>query len=367
MMKQFWFVFLGCCFFFAPGCVFTDDTDKLRDDLNTYRDSATSSSSDTTSNLSTDIDSATETAHSSDDSMGTNTSTSTDSNMDVVTPLDTTTGTEIDTSSDTNMAPECTGDTDCIGEWCDTAAKICKTCNQDNACGESCSACDTEHPYCSQDGSTCVQCEHDDHCGMSFPDIPHCDLNNKICHECTTNTHCRPEVDTEDTDVGMQYIYSSDDNPYISPDGICSPDKTCTCWGSRTQGLEGTCNSDADCPQNLGYRCLRDFDDQVNLHKICLRECTAQAPVNPVEGIECALKGTMYVWVPKTTCHAFNMLGEDCSQNTNICSADNSGLISDSYCKSGLCTYNCNSSDNWCKHPLPNCGTQAPFTNLCTQ
>jgi hypothetical protein len=114
------------------------------------------------------------------------------------------------------------------------------------------------------------------------------------------------------------------------------------------------------------YQCAIEFDAPgvINDRFVCLKECAvAQTPQN---GMACetreTLTGTAQVWVPMTTCFAFDKFGEDCSVNVAICSVDGSGPILDGACPTGTCTFSCYDSGagagdgSWC--PNNNCDIQ---------
>ena len=302
------------------------------------------------------------------------------------------------------------------GEWCEN--HLCTACNTDDHCGVNCVACGGAEPKCI-DGQ-CVECGQDTDC----PDNePICNTNNNTCVECLVDSHCRPDVivvavadtdtpadtgdsssgtdsdtvsDTVDTtsatvdtavdtdtsfDTDTMYVVDTG-KPFLSPLGVCTPDNTCSCWvGTPTaqdtdvsEVLRRDCDVDTDCPDN-SYRCLRDYwlDDGVHdpiFHKSCLRVCNSDWTGQVYNGLECRQFDSIFVWVPMTTCYAFNQLNADCSSDTYMCSVDGNdmngtGDILDGACNSDVCTYRCADS-NWCAEDAE-CGTSFPFEGSCVK
>ncbi|MBN2527149.1 MAG: hypothetical protein JXR76_12215 [Deltaproteobacteria bacterium] len=222
------------------------------------------------------------------------------------------------------------------GEWCDTD-HFCMICNNDEHCGDDCSACDTERPRCF-DGDSCVECLEDADCPN---ERPVCDTASHSCHECLKNEHCRPQIvvaridgdtdsnsdtntDTEsDSDTEPDFfdtdtVYAIDINkPWLSPIGVCTPDHTCTCWAPTPERgdtdekeiLAKNCE-ETGCPD--GYKCLIDFENGARAHMACLRLCNLEFDDEMRNGLSCDQLGPYFAWKPVTTCFTYAKIGEDC-------------------------------------------------------
>ncbi len=255
----------------------------------------------------------------------------------------------------------------------------CDPCNTSDHCGPECDSCDAKFPdcqpqdqpaaascfcttdpdscgpgyRCSDDRTVCLPCNEDTACGLSCTNCkadesastPFCDTTGGTCVECAEDSHC-----TGGTEA-----------PFNSAIGICTPDHACSCW---VESLKGGCTLTTQCPQ--GYHCARDWDGPgVADHYACLRSCTAERA--PELGITCEYRRTaegqdQLVWVPMTTCFAYRQFKWGLEHNlgcteleTADCSIDGvSGTIEDGNCLDGWCTYPCYDSsitdgaDSWC-------------------
>jgi hypothetical protein len=225
--------------------------------------------------------------------------------------------------------------------------------------------CDPANDTCAA-GSHCVEgacesCITDDACGSNCQDCtgttPFCDMaeNGGLggCVQCMDNNDCRDGAAA----------------PFNSPLGLCTPDKTCTCWVDPASAETLACSDSSACPPD--YTCAQDLLNKN--HFACLRDCTETQDHTPVEGIACELRNTLtaqqaYVWVPMTTCYAFDKFGISCTIH-NDCRI--SSTLNDGACQTineqDVCTYTCNDGtahDSWC--PYGNtCGLQyCDATNL---
>ena len=271
----------------------------------------------------------------------------------------------------------------CTDTSCDTAHRCvdgaCTPCYEHDACGPTCDPCPETTPdcagaapatavcVCNQDScgdyyrceaGACEACGYTDTgCGPSCQDctagdFPHCDTEATTpgCVQCTEDDHCR---------LGST-------PPYNSPIGLCTPDRTCTCV---VETQEGDCDSNLDCPN--GTVCAQDFynDGSGAEHYVCLDACTS--PGDPENGLACQNKPTVAggnadVWVPMTSCYAFERFGADCEHDVGGAPDPNkcrlSGDLRDGTCEedpviSGLyrCTYSCwdgeasAGQDSWCQ------------------
>ncbi len=252
-------------------------------------------------------------------------------------------------------AGDCVPDLD-NGSFCDEPSDCASdNCNNDTCCpagGTCCTGpevCAQEQPICGAEFQ-CVDCNVEDLCENQYRLTPICDTSSGRCVECLTNEHCLLEMDTDsetdiDTDTELPL-------PFKSPLGACTPDHVCTCWVDHDTWQ---CTTSADC--DSGYLCAQDFIG--GFHATCLRSCsTAQTPFNGVacEERDIAEPGSRLVWVPVTTCYAFNRFGIDSSAGEEICSVDGPDGLEDGFGHmfdgQNCCTYSCNSEldtddDNW--------------------
>ena len=384
-------------------------------DSATTTDSGTESNgsdeSDSTSDTRTDSDRETETATdtNSDTIIESGTDTSSDSASDTLVVEDTDTGEnctvltwECGTGSNSKgVLLDCDAEIGCeSGSRCNEHA--CVSCNTDSHCGESCAVCG-ENGFVSKtrcfddtddtDFPVCVQCLTDADCPV---DRPNCDPELHECFECFTNAHCRPDTEiiqivATDSDTGTDMDTDSDtsidtnsatagpdtdtayirdtEHPWKSPLGVCTPDNTCTCWvptpDSEVENIESElmvgCMTNSECPSDE-YNCLRDYYDDTPVtplyHLACLRLCDAGEEGQISAGLECrSFDGTVFAWIPMTTCFAFSKIYDDCSSQTFICSVDGNGNINDAACLNGKCTYRCD-DDNWCPESSSGCGAE---------
>ena len=151
-------------------------------------------------------------------------------------------------------------------------------------------------------------------CGECLGVLAVCDADAGTCHECMSDGDCR-------ADGG-------------SPIGLCTSERTCTCWASPSSPRDG-CSGDKDCPD--GYRCARDWDDGLDAHAACLRPCGEQGFV--FGGLVCEVRSpvTEPVWVPTdTTCYARGRYEESCNGLDSDC-----GLYKEGECDNLSCTYHC--------------------------
>ncbi len=366
------------------------DTDT---DSDTDTDTDTDSDSDADTDTDTDTDSDTDTDADTDTDTDADTDSDTDSDTDADTDSDTDSDTDADTDSDTDTdtdtctvndacgssctdctansnTPVCVGGAQCgcaggdcsTGRWCNADAGVageCYYCVVDEHCGTGCTACSGTTPVCKGatpaaascvcddspdscgDYSYCVSdeceaCNTNDACGKDCVDCsggePHCDVDQDggVCVECANDAHCR-------VDGGVA--------PWNSPLGLCTEDNTCTCWVSSEDGF---CSNTSQCPSGLGFQCARDKTG-LNTHAVCLRSCS---PASVSEnGVACESRISDgpydYVWVPMTTCFAFNKFGTLCAGDDNVCRI--SALLDDGSCENfggtDYCTYSCYDED----------------------
>ena len=350
-------------------------------------------------------------------------------------PVDTDTGTDCagmiwdcgDGTNNMGFYLNCDASPGCAdtGQICDTDFHECVDCDQDNMCGPSCLACADATPKC-RAGLECVECLADGDCAV---DSPVCDTDRNICVECVTNAHCRPSigvvviVDTEtDTDTATDTATSTDtdtntstetdtqtetetetettgpdtdtaylvdtNKPWQSPLGVCTPDNNCSCWvetpdasaTDKLDALKDECTDDSDCPSEE-FRCLMDYYLWANpvpiTHTSCLRICHSDWAGQILDGLECRSFGTVYAWVPMTTCFAYSRIGNLCSPGTDECRL--SAEYGDGTCQENLdvfpATYNCTFScwdddagvnnDEWCPNASQITDACANQNNYC--
>jgi len=288
---------------------------------------------------------------------GTDADADTDTDADGDTDVDTDADTDGDTDADSDTDTD--GDTDSCDMPPDCAALGWECGDGDNGCGDllDCDAesgCAASGEWC--DTHACRPCDDEAHCGAACSDCTGndaarlCDVDAGACVECFANDDCR------DADAGAEALGS--------PLGLCTPDKTCTCWVATETG---TCTS-TSCPD--GYACAQDMPG--DNHYVCLRECSTAA--SAANGLACENRNTTsspaLVWAPMTTCYAFDKFGADCSSGGAVCSVDGSSGISDGACPDGVCTYSCwdgdSSEDSWCPEDV-SCGTSPPYMGLCQE
>jgi hypothetical protein len=268
----------------------------------------------------------------------------------------------------------CTADSCGDNRFCNNDFS-CESCTADEACGTSCEPCPYETPICVGEtpdvavcecdetseletcgnGSHCVAgaceaCDLDTACGPSCQDCtattdtPFCDMSENggqgACVQCLDNSDCR-DGSTE---------------PFNSPLGVCTPDKTCTCWVPQNDQTASCTNN--SCPE--GFVCAQDLLGDT--HDACLKTCDIAQ--EPIAGMACEIRNTAttpaLVWVPVTTCYAFDKFGEGCSGGGAICSVDGlrPGGVNDGTCVAEFCTYSCaDGDDNWCPN-ASTCGGQ---------
>jgi hypothetical protein len=314
------------------GCSFGDDTQILRDKLDDRVNGGTDSlSSDTSTGDVADSDTAV------------------DSESETGSGFDSDTFSDTESGSDTEGI--CFDNGDCDDSWCDTEHGECKPCTEDFACGAGCVVCGegvySGLPRCSS--GSCVECLVSGDCSS---EQPVCDTSGNSCHECLSDSDCRTEGSV-----------------FSSPVGVCTPDKTCTCW-TPADAPDGACTS-SSCPD--GYTCAEDKPGTA--HYVCLKECSELS--EPVTGIGCINRDTLPshdsapVWVPMTTCYAFSRFGSDCESgglaDDNKCRINST--LDDGRCEENgtlfTCTYSCwdgaSGSDNWC----PSGFTCDKTSNLC--
>jgi hypothetical protein len=184
--------------------------------------------------------------------------------------------------------------------------------------------------------------------------------------ECAKNAHCQPDTDTQPDPI------------YVSPYGLCTPDRTCTCSVSvEDTDPTKSCLDDEECPSDA-YSCAQDFVGKN--HYSCLRSCSAESRDTDsdstndfMNGLGCTLRskgsGSAYVWAPPTTCHAFSRIGSACSGSQGTCSVDGDPGINDGWCIAGKCTYSC-ANHEYCETDSTDsdsegCGSSPPYGGLC--
>ncbi len=240
---------------------------------------------------------------------------------------------------------DCANAGECASNYCD---EIC--CDPGGLCCKE--QCSGTTPVCST-ANTCVACTAQDSCSEQYPATPVCKTGDGTCVECVDTDDCRTDVGV---DGGVPAL--------SSPLGICTTDNVCTCW---VETETDSCSSTADCPAD-NFVCADDYETPD--HKTCLRTCSAESLA---DGIACtnratAESGPTRVWVPMTTCYAFDKLWSDCPATE--CSVDGAGPLNDGFCINGKCTYNCWNGDvpddDWCRGSYV-CETDAlePFYNRC--
>ncbi|MCP4604623.1 MAG: hypothetical protein GY847_29565, partial [Proteobacteria bacterium] len=350
------------------------DTDSDTDgDTDTDSDSDTDSDGDTDGDSDTDSDGDADT-DSDTDSDG---DSDTDSDGDADTDSDGDADTDSDTDTDSDSDTGCDGPEDCYnGFKCDTSSSHCyvdcgkdteedddlcvepyhcdnSNCEKDHDAGLSCvesSDCktgnctndvccasgqtccdepndctDAEASICSSTNHYCVSCSDEDLCSSQYQNEPVCKTDAGVCVECTRQEHCR--------------MVDAGNDPMNSPVGLCTPDNVCTCWG---QNSTWNCTASSQCPPD--FHCALDYDGPgFHDHAFCLRSCTSES--GPVNGLECgsrtiAESGKRLVWVPMTTCYAFDKYGETCSGSDSDCSVLTSAPY-DGKCDNLKCTYSC--------------------------
>jgi hypothetical protein len=201
-------------------------------------------------------------------------------------------------------------------------------------------------------------------CSEAFPTRPVCDPADGHCVECLSHAHCRPEADTDsETDTGK-------DPAYVSPYGLCTPNRTCTCWVDGAKPTSA-CTS-GKCP--AGFVCAEDMPG--SLRFACLRLCgstddhdTDTDSTNDfTDGLGCTYRlstpASAWVWAPPTTCHAFAMAGKGCGSAPQPVQCTVSAGLSDGWCVEEKCTYSC-ADDGYCPADPGTCGTAPPFSGLC--
>jgi hypothetical protein len=267
--------------------------------------------------------------------------------------------------TDTNGGDSCGGETSrCVDG-------ACEACIDDDACGEGCQPCadptrpacqgataETARCICEIDtdgddscgsynqciGGTCEPCDNDNACGAACENCtetmtPRCDMtrDNGTCVECLSDEHCQ----------------NGDVPPFNSELGICTPDRTCTCWVPGAD-LIGNCVA-GGCPGDL--ICAQDLVGQT--HFACMRPCISASPVPPADGITCENRlkpdaTTELVWGPVTTCFAFNRFGDSCTEN-NQCRA----IVS---ATDGSCEVF--GTEEWCSYRCDN-NSECPAEHSC--
>ncbi|MBN2527148.1 MAG: hypothetical protein JXR76_12210 [Deltaproteobacteria bacterium] len=336
------------------------------------------------------------------------------------------------------------------GEWCDTdhQCQLCNTPEHCGSKCVTCGVGDYEQtPLCFEDTDTtntqCVACLTDSDCVTAA--ASYCDTESHTCHECVVHEHCRPEIevvvvahvdtavdtgtgvdttttadtssatasdsdsatdtstdsdtgaDTDsiidtgtiieiiDTETDTQYRADTE-RPWLSPIGVCTPDKTCTCWvpsptvedTDERAVLVEDCEDDSDCP--AGFECLLDFSNGATAHSACLRLCDFSAETTMMNGLACILKDKYFAWAPATTCFALSRLGRDCvnevgAPNFDFCRIDtkfkDGDCVHDDDTNIWECTYKCLNNlsigdNDWCPSGFF-CGIPPDYLNICIE
>lgn len=220
---------------------------------------------------------------------------------------------------DNEFGLDCNEGSDCVSGYCDLDVGLC--CSEDVDCCSSQKDCGEAHKgICWQ--SQCVGCDvpEDDQCAVQMKTKPACNKETGQCVECLSNEDCR------------------------SPIGVCTPDNTCTCWvkdDPRAECITGSCPS--------GMVCAEDYVT----HYVCLARCATS--VAPQSGLSCKwrlepnAKDKALVWVPVTSCFAFNQVGQSCSGKDSDCAV----ASGDGKCRNLTCTYWCEDESgtdqhDWC-------------------
>jgi hypothetical protein len=292
----------------------------------------------------------------------------------------------------------CTEESCAEATLCDISEGICRACIDDDHCGLECKKCEGEKSHCTEvdgvgecwckiddttgldscnpDGSSglrcntdtgdCEECIKDDACGLACGACIEdgkrvCDGTSGVgtlsqCVECVTHEDCR-SINV----VGVEKE---------SPLGLCTPEYTCTCHISPVVpdggelDLSWECNStELDCPD--GYTCALDY----GLHSVCLRRCDPELYSSATNGMICESRNTdstssIDVWVPATSCFAFNKFLEnaDCESHRDCRVGGDTG--DDAECVEDKCTYYCFESDTRDPNRCPNSTCGWP-SNLC--
>jgi hypothetical protein len=277
-------------------------------------------------------------------------------------------------------------DTSCgDGNFCNSGGDNCQACALNTACGMGCDNCQDRDQICVTDGtpegSSCMECDPDTDAENTCGAGRKCGTDG-ACEACDEATACGPRCepcggDTPFCDMDLDADIDSDSEsegkgvcveclthddcgtgtPFNSPIGACSPEGTCTCWVPQ-ENETASCTS-GNCPP--GTVCAVDFDT----HYACLRPCDSADVGTLHDGMICdgritAPAGGPSVWVPATSCFAFNKyrLRTECvGANSDIfCSVDGHLGLEDGICLNSLCTYTCAAgNDDLC--PTANCTT----------